>query len=286
MTTAAKRPIRLVLAAPRGFCAGVVRAIEIVERALERYGAPVYVRHEIVHNRYVVEDLKQQGRRLRRGARRDAGRRRSPVIFSAHGVPKAVPAAGRAAPAVLPRCHLPAGLQGPHGGGAPFRGRLRDRADRPCRPSRGDRHHGPAAGGRHHPDRDRRRMPRPSRRAIPASSPTSPRRRCRSTTPGTSSPFSSGASPRSTGRTRRTSATPPPTARKRSRPIAAEMRSDPGGRRAQHLELAAPGRGRRASGLRALDAGAAGRRHRLAGDRQCRDDRHHRRRLGARGAGQ
>ena len=61
MTTAAKRPIKLVLAAPRGFCAGVVRAIDIVERALERYGAPVYVRHEIVHNRYVVDDLKAKG---------------------------------------------------------------------------------------------------------------------------------------------------------------------------------------------------------------------------------
>jgi len=61
MTTAAKRPVKLVLAAPRGFCAGVVRAIDIVERALERYGKPVYVRHEIVHNRYVVEDLKQKG---------------------------------------------------------------------------------------------------------------------------------------------------------------------------------------------------------------------------------
>src|SRR5512137_79266 len=59
--TAEKLPMRLLLAAPRGFCAGVDRAIEIVERALERYGAPVYVRHEIVHNRYVVDTLKAKG---------------------------------------------------------------------------------------------------------------------------------------------------------------------------------------------------------------------------------
>jgi 4-hydroxy-3-methylbut-2-enyl diphosphate reductase len=79
----------VLIAAPRGFCAGVDRAIEIVERALERFGAPVYVRHEIVHNRYVVEGLQGQGRGVRRGARR--GARRAPVVFSAHGVPKAVP---------------------------------------------------------------------------------------------------------------------------------------------------------------------------------------------------
>ena len=85
------RSITLLLAAPRGFCAGVDRAIQIVERALERYGAPVYVRHEIVHNRYVVESLETQGRGLRRRAGRGAGPAR-PVVFSAHGVPKSVPA--------------------------------------------------------------------------------------------------------------------------------------------------------------------------------------------------
>ena len=58
--------MKVILAQPRGFCAGVVRAIEIVERALERYGAPVYVRHEIVHNRHVVESLEAKGRSLRR----------------------------------------------------------------------------------------------------------------------------------------------------------------------------------------------------------------------------
>ncbi|SME94489.1 4-hydroxy-3-methylbut-2-enyl diphosphate reductase [Tistlia consotensis] len=80
----------IVLANPRGFCAGVVRAIDIVERALKKFGPPVYVRHEIVHNRYVVESLEQQGAifvdelsEVPDGY---------PVIFSAHGVPKSVPA--------------------------------------------------------------------------------------------------------------------------------------------------------------------------------------------------
>jgi 4-hydroxy-3-methylbut-2-enyl diphosphate reductase len=86
-----KRPdLTIYLAAPRGFCAGVDRAIQIVELALERYGAPVYVRHAIVHNRTVVEDLKAKGaifvEDLDEIPQTDA-----PVIFSAHGVPKSVP---------------------------------------------------------------------------------------------------------------------------------------------------------------------------------------------------
>jgi 4-hydroxy-3-methylbut-2-en-1-yl diphosphate reductase len=88
----AKPPLTVLLAAPRGFCAGVVRAIDIVERALAIYGAPVYVRHEIVHNRYVVDDLKAKGAIFVDELDEiPAGDR--PVIFSAHGVPKAVPAA-------------------------------------------------------------------------------------------------------------------------------------------------------------------------------------------------
>jgi len=86
--------LKLLIAAPRGFCAGVDRAIEIVERALEKLGAPVYVRHEIVHNRYVVDGLKAKGaifveelEEVPDGA---------PVIFSAHGVPKSVPTAATA----------------------------------------------------------------------------------------------------------------------------------------------------------------------------------------------
>ena len=86
----AKPPLTLLIAAPRGFCAGVDRAIEIVERALERYGAPVYVRHEIVHNRYVVDALKAKGAVfIEELAEVPEG---VPVVFSAHGVPKTVPA--------------------------------------------------------------------------------------------------------------------------------------------------------------------------------------------------
>jgi 4-hydroxy-3-methylbut-2-enyl diphosphate reductase len=88
------QPLRLLIAAPRGFCAGVDRAIEIVERALERYGAPVYVRHEIVHNRYVVDGLKAKGAIFVEEL--DEVPDGAPVIFSAHGVPKAVPEAATA----------------------------------------------------------------------------------------------------------------------------------------------------------------------------------------------
>src|SRR5207302_11036671 len=85
--------LRVLIAAPRGFCAGVDRAIQIVELALERHGAPVYVRHEIVHNRFVVDRLKALGAvfvdeldKIPDGV---------PVIFSAHGVPKSVPQEAR-----------------------------------------------------------------------------------------------------------------------------------------------------------------------------------------------
>jgi 4-hydroxy-3-methylbut-2-enyl diphosphate reductase len=85
-----KPPLTVLIAAPRGFCAGVDRAIEIVERALERYGAPVYVRHEIVHNRFVVESLKAKGAVFVEEL--DDVPDGVPVVFSAHGVPKAIPA--------------------------------------------------------------------------------------------------------------------------------------------------------------------------------------------------
>ncbi len=87
---ATRPPLHLLIAAPRGFCAGVDRAIRIVELAIERYGAPVYVRHEIVHNRYVVESLKAKGAVFVREL--DEVPDGVPVVFSAHGVPKAVPA--------------------------------------------------------------------------------------------------------------------------------------------------------------------------------------------------
>ncbi|MDJ1008909.1 MAG: 4-hydroxy-3-methylbut-2-enyl diphosphate reductase [Paracoccaceae bacterium] len=83
-------PLTLYLAAPRGFCAGVDRAIKIVEMALEKWGAPVYVRHEIVHNKYVVDGLREKGAVFVEEL--DDCPTDRPVIFSAHGVPKAVPA--------------------------------------------------------------------------------------------------------------------------------------------------------------------------------------------------
>jgi 4-hydroxy-3-methylbut-2-enyl diphosphate reductase len=88
--SAGKPPLRILLCAPRGFCAGVVRAIDAVERALEKYGPPVYVRHEIVHNKYVVQGLRQKGAVFVEELDEvpDSDR---PVIFSAHGVPKSVP---------------------------------------------------------------------------------------------------------------------------------------------------------------------------------------------------
>lgn len=85
-----KPPLTLLIAAPRGFCAGVDRAIRIVELALERYGAPVFVRHEIVHNKYVVDSLKAKGAVF--VPELDQVPDGVPVVFSAHGVPKAVPA--------------------------------------------------------------------------------------------------------------------------------------------------------------------------------------------------
>ena len=87
---APKKPLTILLASPRGFCAGVDRAIQIVERALERYGRPVYVRHEIVHNRFVVENLEAQGAIF--VDELDEVPDDRPVVFSAHGVPKSVPA--------------------------------------------------------------------------------------------------------------------------------------------------------------------------------------------------
>lgn len=92
--TAPKPRLHVLLAGPRGFCAGVDRAIRIVEEALRRHGPPVYVRHEIVHNRFVVEGLERQGAVFveELGEIPDDGQ---PVVFSAHGVPKSVPEAAR-----------------------------------------------------------------------------------------------------------------------------------------------------------------------------------------------
>ena len=88
-----RRELRVVMASPRGFCAGVDRAIQIVERTIEKFGAPVYVRHEIVHNRHVVDRLKALGAVFIEELEEAPADR--PVVFSAHGVPKSVPAEAR-----------------------------------------------------------------------------------------------------------------------------------------------------------------------------------------------
>ncbi|MDE3240474.1 MAG: 4-hydroxy-3-methylbut-2-enyl diphosphate reductase [Paracoccaceae bacterium] len=93
-TSQAGAALTLYLAAPRGFCAGVDRAIKIVEMAIEKWGAPIYVRHEIVHNKYVVDGLREKGAVFVEDL--DDCPPDRPVVFSAHGVPKAVPAAAQA----------------------------------------------------------------------------------------------------------------------------------------------------------------------------------------------
>ena len=84
------KEIKILLSAPRGFCAGVERAIEIVKKSIEKYGAPVYVRHEIVHNKHVVDSLKALGAIFVEELDEIEDKTR-PVIFSAHGVPKIIP---------------------------------------------------------------------------------------------------------------------------------------------------------------------------------------------------
>ena len=84
------KELKILLSAPRGFCAGVERAIEIVEKSIHKYGAPVYVRHEIVHNKFVVDDLKSKGAIFVEELEEIEDKSR-PVIFSAHGVPKKIP---------------------------------------------------------------------------------------------------------------------------------------------------------------------------------------------------
>ncbi len=85
-----KKELKIYLASPRGFCAGVKRAIDIVEKSINKYGSPVYVRHEIVHNKQVVEELKEKGA-IFVDELSDVKDENRPVIFSAHGVPKSVP---------------------------------------------------------------------------------------------------------------------------------------------------------------------------------------------------
>ena len=156
-------PLRVLIAAPRGFCAGVDRAIQIVELALERFGAPVYVRHEIVHNRFVVDRLRKLGAVF--VDELDEVPDDRPVVFSAHGVPKSVPRRGSGRGLDLCRRDLPAGVQGPSPGRAADRGRPPHLVHRPRRPSRGDRHVRPGSGRIDHAGRNGRG--RRGRSAVP-----------------------------------------------------------------------------------------------------------------------
>ena len=176
-TSESRNPIRVLLAKPRGFCAGVVRAIDIVERALQKHEAPVYVRHEIVHNKRVVDSLKAKGVKVRRGARRDPRQRDRHLQRPRR--PEAGRGRGRRARARRPRRDLPARHQGPQPGETVCRAGAEGRADRTRRPSggrrharpglradragaegerrRAARHSGERAGRIHHPDDAQRR---------------------------------------------------------------------------------------------------------------------------------
>ena len=208
-------PITILLAAPRGFCAGVDRA-DPDRRARARAAT---ARRSMCATRSSTTASWSRAWRPRARCSSTSWTRcptDAPVVFSAHGVPKSVPAEADAPEPDLARRHLPAGQQGPSRGRAPSRRRPPHRADRPCRPSRGDRHDGPAAGGRGDAGRDRSPMPRrfelPNRRSLAyvdaddAVGRRHGRHRRRA---------AAAASRRSTGRARKTSATPPPTARRR-----------------------------------------------------------------------
>ena len=177
--------MKVILAQPRGFCAGVVRAIEIVERALEKYGPPVYVRHEIVHNKHVVESLKAKGARFVEDVSEVPPN--AVTIFSAHGVAKSVEEEAADAQPAGARRHLPAGHQGAQSGQALRRPGPQADPDRPCRPSRRSKARmgqipTPGDAGADRGGRRRRSTSRPTRR-----SPTSRRPRSASTTPRASS---------------------------------------------------------------------------------------------------
>ena len=169
---------RVLLASPRGFCAGVERAVETVELALEHYGAPVYVRQQIVHNAHVVRDLEARGAIFVEDE--SEAPEGATIVFSAHGVAPAVHERSAARRPEHDRRHVPARDEGARAG-APLRGRrLHRRADRPRGPRGGRRDDGRGAGlDRPRRVGRRRRAARAGRTA--RSSRTSRRRRCRST---------------------------------------------------------------------------------------------------------
>ena len=154
---------RVLLASPRGYCAGVERAVETVELALEHYGPPVYVRKQIVHNIHVVRDLEARGAIfVDTEAEAPVG---STIVYSAHGVAPSVNAASAGARPQRDRRDLPARDEGARAGAALRGGRLHRRPDRPCRPRGGRRHDGRGArGDRARAGRRRSRGARPPRR--------------------------------------------------------------------------------------------------------------------------
>ena len=143
MTTTERLPLTILLASPRGFCAGVDRAIAIVKEALAKNGPPIYVRHEIVHNRHVVDELRAKGAVF--VDELDEVPDDGIVVFSAHGVPKRVPEEAKRRQLIFAdaTCPLVSKVHREverHAGGRAHRA-----PDRPCRPSRGGRHDGPGA---------------------------------------------------------------------------------------------------------------------------------------------
>ena len=217
----AAAPEKLLLAAPRGYCAGVDRAVQTVERALELYGPPVYVRKEIVHNKHVVEQLRERGAVfVDQETEVPEG---ETVVFSAHGVSPAVHAQrGRARSLHDDRRHLPARDQGPRGGEEVRRRGLHDRADRPRGP-RGGRGHDGRGARPHRAGRDRggRRRAR-GRRTRTSVAYLTQTTLSVDETDARSSAGCASASRTSSGRAPTTSVTPPRTARRAVRQMARE----------------------------------------------------------------
>ncbi len=210
-----KPPLHVLIAAPRGFCAGVDRAIKIVELAIERFGPPVYVRHEIVHNRFVVDRLRGLGAVFVKELDEVPDGR--PVVFSAHGVPKIVPAAARARGLDYLDATCPLVSKVHRQAERLIEAGRHIIVHRPRRPPGSDRHLRPGPAGQHDSRRDGRGRRRCSTPRAATISPSLPRPRCRSTTRPRSSRRCRPVSRRSLLRAARTFATPLPTARRRSR---------------------------------------------------------------------
>ncbi len=280
MTDAIKPPLDLLIAAPRGFCAGVDRAIRIVELALEKHGAPVYVRHEIVHNKFVVDSLKAKGAIFVEEL--DEVPANAHVVFSAHGVPKSVPAdaENRGLAYFDATCPLVSRSTARPSGWSRW---AAHRLHRPCRTPRGHRHLRPGAARLDVAGRDgcrcrgvRARRSRQSRLPDP-DHPVGRRYRCDDRGVAAPLPDDPGAARR--GHLLRH--LQPPGRRQGDR---RRVRCGAGDRRAQLVQLAASGRSGRAGG-QARDADPARRRSRLDVPGRREDAGPDRRSLRARAAG-